>query len=702
MTLLPGQPYPLGAEYTVAGTNFAIFASNASLVELSLFDTEGRETRFELSNGTGFVWHGYLPNILPGQRYGYRIHGPWALDLGHRHDPSKLLLDPYAKAIDGQVRWDDAIFSQGTSLLEDTRIPADSAPFVPRSVVVDTQFDWGEVDHPNTPLNETVIYEAHVKGLTYTHPDVPNEIRGTYAGLAHPAIVDHLKALGVTAIELLPVHQFAHRRELVRRDLKNYWGYDSLGFFAPHNEYSSSGQAGQQVHEFKQMVKTLHQTGIEVLLDVVYNHTVEGPYFGPTLSFRGIDNAAYYYLDPDDSRLHLDPTGTGNTLNTSHPQMLQLTMDSLRYWVSEMHVDGFRFDLAATLARNVYGEDEDTSFFDVIQQDPVIGQVKLFAEPWEIGAGGGYRVGKFPPGWSEWNGKYRDTVRNFWRGNGDVLGDFASYFTGGSHLFGGSGRGPLASLNYVTAHDGLTLHDLVSYNEKHNLANGQHNEDGDSDNISWNCGVEGPTDDPAINNLRARQKRNLMATVLLSQGVPMLLGGDEIGRTQGGNNNPYCHDSEVSWYDWSSVDGSLLDFFRRIVKIRADHPVFRRRDWFDGEADGEPGMPDIGWFTNDGAEMTSGDWEGGSKHSLAVFINGQGIPGLDAQGERIVDDSFYLMLNADHEKRTFVIPTAKWGRQWVIDLDTADDAAHENGHTFAAGDQWLVEARSLVLLRSVK
>ena len=592
MQIWPGEPYPLGATYDGGGTNFSLFSEVATRVELCLFDDEGGETRVDLPEVTAFVWHGYLPNVADGTRYGYRVHGPGDPEDGHRCNPAKLLLDPYSKAVDGEIDWDEAMFGYRFDDPDGSTNDDDSAPYAQRSVVVSPYFDWAHDRPPRTPWNETVVYEVHVKGFTATHPDVPEELRGTYSGLATPEAIEHFTSLGVTAVELLPVHQFTQDSHLVERGLRNYWGYNSICYLAPHHDYASAGSGGQQVQEFKRMVRTLHDAGIEVILDVVYNHTSEGNHLGPTLSFKGIDNAAYYRLVPDDRRYYMDYTGTGNTLNMRHPHVLQLLMDSLRYWVTEMHVDGFRFDLASTLARELHAVDRLSAFFDLIQQDPVVSQVKLIAEPWDVGEGG-YQVGNFPPLWSEWNGKYRDTVRDFWRGEPATLGEFAYRFTGSSDLYESTGRRPLASINFVTAHDGFTLNDLVSYNEKHNEANGEDNNDGESHNRSWNCGEEGPTDDPEVLELRARQRRNMLATLFLSQGVPMLLGGDELGRSQGGNNNGYCQDNEISWFDWEGADPVLLAWTGWLLQFRKDHPVFRRRRFFEGRP--IRGMADIGW-----------------------------------------------------------------------------------------------------------
>ncbi len=698
MNIWPGQPYPLGATYDGQGTNFSVFSEVAERVELCLFDDQGNQTCMDLPEVTAFCWHGYLLGVGPGQRYGFRVHGPWAPEQGHRCHPSKLLLDPYAKAIDGQGRWDEAVFPYRFDDPEGPPNEADSAPFMPKSVVIDPGFDWGNDTHPRTPWHETIMYEVHVKGFTATHPDIPAELRGTYAGLAHPTAVDYLTRLGITAVELLPVHQFIHDAHLIERGLRNYWGYNSLGYLAPHNEYSSAGQDGQQVPEFKQMVKALHQAGLEVILDVVYNHTAEGNHLGPVLAFKGLDNAAYYRLMADDPRYYMDYTGTGNSLNMQHPHVLQLIMDSLRYWILEMHVDGFRFDLAATLARELHDVDRLSAFFDIIQQDPVISQVKLIAEPWDVGEGG-YQVGNFPPLWSEWNGKYRDCVRDYWRGEDETLAEFASRFTGSSDLYEFTGRRPHASINFVTAHDGFTLRDLVSYNDKHNEANGEENQDGESHNRSWNGGAEGPTDDPEVNALRARQQRNFLATLFLSQGIPLLLGGDEIGRTQNGNNNGYCQDNEVSWFHWEAKDDTLLAFTRRLIHLRKEHPVFRRRRWFQGQPIHRSGVSDIDWFTPDGQEMAEDQWGEGFAKSFGVFLNGEGLPSRTVRGERIKDDSFYLLFNAHYEPLTFTVPAQQWGTQWVKVLDTNASFPEESDTVYEAGGTIELEARSLVVLR---
>jgi isoamylase len=679
----PGTAHPLGATYDGVGTNFAMYSEAAERVELCLFDDEGTESRIELREVDGFVWHAYLPSSGPGQRYGYRVHGPYEPGAGQRCDPAKLLLDPYAKAIEGAVTWDPAVFSYQFGD-PGTRNTDDSAPFVPRSIVVNPYFDWADDRPPRVGYLDSVIYEAHVRGMTKLHPEVPEEERGTYLGLSHPAIIDHLKALGVTAIELMPAHQFVSDDVLAQRGLANYWGYNTIGFFAPHNAYAAAGQRGEQVQEFKAMVRAMHEAGIEVIMDVVYNHTAEGNHLGPTLSFRGIDNASYYRLVDDDRQYYMDTTGTGNSLLMRNPQVLQLIMDSLRYWVTEMHVDGFRFDLAAALARQFHEVDRLSSFFDVVQQDPIVSQVKLIAEPWDVGDGG-YQVGNFPPLWTEWNGKYRDTVRDFWRGQPATLPEFASRLTGSSDLYQSDGRSPVASVNFVTAHDGFTLADLVSFDHKHNDANGEDGRDGTDDNRSWNCGAEGLTAEPAVRTLRARQQRNFLATLLLSQGVPMLVGGDELGRSQRGNNNAYCQDNDISWVSWAEgpgdediaeTDGPLLDYTRKLIELRASHPVFRRRRFFQGEpVTGPRGqVGDIAWFTPGGEEMTDDDWSAGFAKSLTVFLNGDGISEPGPRGQRVRDDSFLLLFNASETDLKFDIPPARYGEEWIRVLDTAQPA----------------------------
>ncbi len=693
MEVWPGSPYPLGASYDGAGTNFALFSTIAESVELCLFDDEGSETRLPMTEKDALIWHAYVPRLEPGQRYGYRVHGPYDPANGHRCDASKLLLDPYATAIEGAIDWAPACFSYQLGSPQE-RNTEDSAPHVAKAVVTNPFFDWQDDRPPRRPYHETVIYEAHVKGLTKLHPDIPEEIRGTYAAVGHPAMIEHLTALGATAIELMPVHQFVQDSTLIDKGLSNYWGYNTIGFFAPHNAYSASGQRGQQVLEFKAMVRDLHRAGIEVLLDVVYNHTAEGNHLGPTLAFRGIDNAAYYRLADDDKAFYYDTTGTGNTPLMRSPHVLQLIMDSLRYWVNEMHVDGFRFDLAASLARQFHEVDRLSAFFDLVQQDPSVSQVKLIAEPWDVGPGG-YQVGNFPPGWTEWNGKYRDTVRDYWRGEPSTLGEFAARLSGSSDLYERDGRAPFASINFVTAHDGFTLRDLVSYNDKHNEANGEDNNDGEQHNRSWNCGVEGPTDDPAVNALRARQQRNLLTTLLLSQGVPMILHGDEVGRTQNGNNNGYCQDNETSWLDWAAADESLLEFVRTLTRLRAEHPVFRRRRFFTGEIAAN-GVPDIAWLTCDGSSMGESDWTSPGADPLAVFLNGQGIAEPGLRGEAITDDSFLILFNPTAEAAAITLPPASYGETWQIVLDTGD--AHPEGER-SAGSQHEIGARSLVVLR---
>jgi isoamylase len=708
MRIWPGTPYPLGATWDGWGTNFTLFSEVAERVELCLFDEaaedtvedtrEGTlaETRVELTEVDGFVWHGYLPGIAPGQRYGYRVHGPHDPARGLRCDGSKLLLDPYGKAVEGDVRWDASLFDYQFANPR-KRNTADSASHMPKNVVINPFFDWGNDRAPQTPYHETVIYEAHVRGLTLCHPEVPAAQRGTYAGLAHPAVIAHLQRLGVTAVELMPVHQFVAEQSLVGHGLTNYWGYNTIGFLAPHNRYSSAGQRGEQVSEFKSMVKALHEAGIEVILDVVYNHTAEGDHMGPTLCFRGIDNAAYYRLSHSEPRRYLDYTGCGNSLNARHPHSLQLVMDSLRYWILEMHVDGFRFDLAAALARELHDVDRLSTFFDLVQQDPVVSQVKLIAEPWDVGEGG-YQVGNFPPLWTEWNGQYRDTVRDFWRGRPSTMPDFASRLAGSSDLYASSGRRPFASINFVTCHDGFTLHDLVSYNHKHNEGNREGNRDGADDNRSWNCGAEGPTDDPAINDLRARQKRNFLVTLLLSQGVPMLLAGDEMGRTQAGNNNAYCQDTQVSWLDWglATVEQDLLQFTETLTGLRRDHPVFRRRRFFRGrDPDGQTG--DIVWLTPDGEVMTDANWGASYAKSLAVFLNGEAISEPDPRGGKITDEKFLLLFNAHSNPLTFTLPEASYAAGWEVVIDTALDAP---GAILPPKKEIEVCDRSVVVLRS--
>jgi glycogen operon protein len=702
----PGAPYPLGATYDGVGANFALFSEVADYVEVCLFDDEGNETRERLPEMDGFVHHGYLLGVGPGQRYGYRVYGPHDPERGQRCNPNKLLIDPYAKAISRGVRWDQSLFGYNFGA-PDERNDDDSAGNVPFSIVVSPFFDWANDRPPRTPYNETVIYEAHVKGLTINHPDVPEGLRGTYAGLAHPVIIEHLKELGVTAIELMPVHQFVTDHRLAERGLRNYWGYNTIGYFAPQDTYSAISVQAGQVQEFKGMVRALHEADIEVILDVVYNHTAEGNHLGPTLSMRGIDNEAYYRLVEDEPKYYMDYTGTGNSMNVRNPHTLQLIMDSLRYWVTEMHVDGFRFDLAAALAREFYDVDRLATFFDLVQQDPVVSQVKLIAEPWDVGPGG-YQVGNFPPLWTEWNGKFRDTVRDFWRGEPATLGEFASRITGSSDLYHHDGRRPFASINFVTAHDGFTLNDLVSYNAKHNEDNGEDGKDGADDNRSWNCGAEGPTDDSVINALRARQRRNLLATMLLSQGVPMLLHGDELGRTQRGNNNAYCQDNELSWMDWSATkeDRRLLEFTSALTRFRKAHPVFRRRRFFAGtpiSKDDELG--DIAWFTPSGEKMTEQNWDDGFGKAIMVFLNGAGIPDLDQRGMRVLDDSFLMAFNAHYEDIDMTLPDQDYGDGWRVVVDTATGEVlgeSVNERVVTAGGPLKVTARSLTVLQRVE
>jgi isoamylase len=693
----PGEPYPLGATWNGTGTNFALFSEVAQRVELCLFDDDGTQTSHFLPEADAFVWHGYLPGVGPGQRYGYRVHGPYDPAQGHRCNPAKLLLDPYAKAIEGGLRWHESVFSY--RFTDPSRLNTDdSAPYLPKNIVINPFFDWTDDRPPRVPYHETVIYEAHVKGLTMDHPDIPESQRGTYAGLAHPVMIDYLRDLGVTAVELMPVHQFVPEHALVARGLSNYWGYNTIGFLAPHNAYSSSGQLGEQVMEFKAMVKALHAAGIEVILDVVYNHTAEGDHLGPTLSFRGIDNAAYYRLRDDDKRYHLDYTGCGNSLNVRHPHALQLIMDSLRYWVLEMHVDGFRFDLASALARELHDVDRLAAFFDLVQQDPVVSQVKLIAEPWDVGEGG-YQVGNFPPLWTEWNGKYRDTVRDFWRGQPATMPDFASRLTGSSDLYADDGRRPIASINFVTCHDGFTLRDLVSYNVKHNDANGEANRDGTDDNRSWNCGYEGPTDDPGILALRARQQRNLLATLFLSQGVPMLSHGDELGRTQHGNNNAYCQDGPLAWVHWDEADERGLEFVRTLSALRRDHPVFRRRRFFRGAAERGDGLGDVAWLTPSGEPMTDEAWNAGYAKAMAVFLNGDAISEPDPRGRPVTDDSFLLLFNAHSEAVGFAVPGMEFGERWEYALDTDDPGLARGRGPVKANDPVDVPGRTLIVLR---
>jgi isoamylase len=702
MEMWPGSAFPLGATWDGQGTNFAIFSEHAERVELCLFDADDQETCVELTERTSFNWHCYLPGVSAGQRYGYRVHGAYDPQSGRRFNSSKLLLDPYAKSIEGPIR-----FAKGNVLPytphgepDDDLTPddSDSAEAIPKCVVIDPRFDWEDDRPPNTPLADSVIYETHVKGFTMRHPGVREDLRGTYAGLAADASVAYLKDLGVTAVELLPVHHIADESFLVDRGLTNYWGYSTIGFFAPHSTYAATGKAGQEVREFKGMVKALHKAGIEVILDVVYNHTAEGNHLGPMLCFRGVDNLSYYRLVPDDPRHYMDYTGTGNTLNVTHPSVLRMIMDSLRYWVIECHVDGFRFDLASALARELYDVDRLSAFFDVIHQDPILSQVKLIAEPWDVGPGG-YQVGNFPVLWSEWNGIYRDTMRDFWRGQAHI-GEFAQRLAGSSDLYQDDGRHPFASINFITAHDGFTLADLVAYNGKHNEANKEDNRDGTDDNRSWNCGVEGPTDDAEVLKLRGRQQRNFLATLLLSQGTPMLLGGDEMGRTQGGNNNAWCQDNEISWYDWEQLaaNDDLVGFTRKLIALRRAHAVFRRRSFLFGREVEGSGLPDAAWFRSDGQRMSDGDWSSSSP-VLGLFLNGEEIPSPDVRGRQVLDESFLLLFNGHHEDCTFTLPDGAFGDAWTMVLDTARPELEAGGAELAAGKEPSLPHRSLVLLR---
>jgi len=700
-TVWPGAPFPLGPSWDGSGTNFSLFSENAQRVELCLFDDQDREERIDVRQQTAHNWHVYLPGVGPGQRYGYRVDGPWEPEQGHRFNPAKLLIDPYAKSIDGPIGFGKARLLAYVPGQEDVRDDEDSAPAIPRSVVIDDAFDWEGDVRLDRPWPETVIYELHVKGFTKRLPGVREDLRGTYAGLASDAAIAYLSGLGITAVELLPVHHIADEDFLVARGLSNYWGYSTIGFFAPHSGYAATGSRGEQVREFKGMVKALHRAGIEVILDVVYNHTAEGSHLGPTLSFKGVDNAAYYRLMPDDRRHYMDFTGTGNSLNPVNPSVLRLVMDSLRYFVMECHVDGFRFDLASALARELYDVDQLSAFFDIIHQDPVLSQVKLIAEPWDVGPGG-YQVGNFPILWSEWNGMYRDTMRDFWRGH-TAVAEFARRFTGSSDLYQSDGRHPSASINFVTCHDGFTLRDLVSYDRKHNEANLEDNRDGSDDNRSWNCGVEGETDDPDVNELRDRQTRNILATLLLSQGTPMLLAGDELRRTQRGNNNAYCQDNELSWLDWDVDERgqALLEFTKRLLRLRGEHPVFRRSAFLTGEARQGSGAPDVWWFRPDGRRMTQTDWSRGDAFTLGAFLNGSEIPTLTFDGEPVADDSFIVLFNAWRDPVTFVLPPTRFGRRWAHELCTGEPELPPNGSTLPARAQVPLRGRALRVLRRV-
>ncbi len=700
-TVWPGAPFPLGPSWDGSGTNFSLFSENAQRVELCLFDDQDREERIDVRQQTAHNWHVYLPGVGPGQRYGYRVDGAWEPEQGHRFNPAKLLIDPYAKSIDGPIGFGKARLLAYVPGQEDVRDDEDSAPAIPRSVVIDDAFDWEGDVRLDRPWPETVIYELHVKGFTKRLPGVRGDLRGTYAGLASDAAIAYLSDLGITAVELLPVHHIADEDFLVARGLSNYWGYSTIGFFAPHSGYAATGSRGEQVREFKGMVKALHRAGIEVILDVVYNHTAEGSHLGPTLSFKGVDNAAYYRLMPDDRRHYMDFTGTGNSLNPVNPSVLRLVMDSLRYFVMECHVDGFRFDLASALARELYDVDQLSAFFDIIHQDPVLSQVKLISEPWDVGPGG-YQVGNFPILWSEWNGMYRDTMRDFWRGH-TAVAEFARRFTGSSDLYQSDGRHPSASVNFVTCHDGFTLRDLVSYDRKHNEANLEDNRDGSDDNRSWNCGVEGETDDPDVNELRDRQTRNILATLLLSQGTPMLLAGDELRRTQRGNNNAYCQDNELSWLDWDVDERgqALLEFTKRLLRLRGEHPVFRRSAFLTGEARQGSGAPDVWWFRPDGRRMTQTDWSRGDAFTLGAFLNGSEIPTLTFDGEPVADDSFIVLFNAWRDPVTFVLPPTRFGRRWAHELCTGEPELPPNGSTLSARAQVPLRGRALRVLRRV-
>ena len=695
--------YPLGASYDGAGVNFALFSQVAQKVELCLFDEEDRETRVEMTEQNSYVWHNYLPGIQPGQRYGYRVYGPYDPAKGLRCNPNKLLLDPYAKAIEGNIDGDESLYSYWFKSPEDVTSmnTLDSAPHTMKSAVVNPYFDWGNDQHPNISYHDSVIYEAHVRGMTNLNLDVPPDIRGTYAGLAYPSVIEYLRKLGVTAIELMPIHQFVNDSFLQEKGLSNYWGYNTIGFFAPHNAYSSSGQRGEQVNEFKSMVKAYHRAGMEVILDVVYNHTAEGNNLGPTLSFKGIDNGAYYRLVDNDRRHYFDTTGTGNSLLMRSPHALQLITDSLRYWVTEMHVDGFRFDLAATLARQFQEVDKLSAFFDIVEQDPVISRVKLIAEPWDLGSGG-YQVGGFPSSWSEWNGRYRDTVRDFWRSQPSTLPEFASRLMGSSDLYQVNGRRPVASVNFITAHDGFTMNDLVSYNEKHNDANGEGNRDGESNNRSWNCGVEGPTTIKDVNDLRQQQMRNMFATLLCSQGIPMICGGDEVARTQQGNNNAYCQDNAISWTNWDLDDSQkdLLEFVSKLIHLRLEHPVLHRRRFFTGREPGDPDdkIPQVEWMDHTGSIMDMEDWSNTHAFSVMIYLNGSDIPEADWYGNQMVDNNFILIFNAHYEPIMFTLPDERYGKKWRLVVDTHNPKGPELN--YEAGFAITAQSRSFLLLMS--
>ena len=697
--------YPLGASYDGAGVNFALYSQVAQKVELCLFDEHDAETRIEMTEQNSYVWHNYIPGLQPGQRYGYRVYGPYDPMHGLRCNPNKLLLDPYAKAIEGNIDGDESLFSYWFKSPDDTSAmnDLDSAAHTMKSAVINPYFDWGNDQHPYISYHDSVIYEAHVRGMTNLNMDVPPDIRGTYAGLAYPSVIEYLKKLGVTAIELMPIHQFVNDSFLQEKGLSNYWGYNTIGFFAPHNAYSSSGERGEQVNEFKSMVKAYHHAAMEVILDVVYNHTAEGNHMGPTLSFKGIDNASYYRLVEGDQQHYFDTTGTGNSLLMRSPHALQLITDSLRYWVTEMHVDGFRFDLAATLARQFQEVDKLSAFFDIVEQDPIISRVKLIAEPWDLGSGG-YQVGGFPSSWSEWNGRYRDTVRDFWRSQPSTLPEFASRLMGSSDLYQVNGRRPVASVNFITAHDGFTMNDLVSYNEKHNEANGEGNRDGESNNRSWNCGVEGPTNIPDVNDLRQRQMRNMFATLLFSQGIPMICGGDEVARTQQGNNNAYCQDNEISWTNWHLDKGrkELLAFVSKLIHLRLDHPVLHRRRFFTGREPGDDSnmIPQVEWFDHTGSIMDMDDWQNTHAFSMMIYLNGSDIPEVDWYGNRMVDNDFILIFNAHYEPIMFTLPDERYGRKWQLVVDTHNPDEPEL--SYEAGFMITAQSRSFLMLMSAK
>lgn len=697
--------YPLGASYDGAGVNFALYSQVAQKVELCLFDEHDAETRIEMTEQNSYVWHNYIPGLQPGQRYGYRVYGPYDPMHGLRCNPNKLLLDPYAKAIEGNIDGDESLFSYWFKSPDDTSAmnDLDSAAHTMKSAVINPYFDWGNDQHPYISYHDSVIYEAHVRGMTNLNMDVPPDIRGTYAGLAYPSVIEYLKKLGITAIELMPIHQFVNDSFLQEKGLSNYWGYNTIGFFAPHNAYSSSGERGEQVNEFKSMVKAYHHAGMEVILDVVYNHTAEGNHMGPTLSFKGIDNASYYRLVEGDQQHYFDTTGTGNSLLMRSPHALQLITDSLRYWVTEMHVDGFRFDLAATLARQFQEVDKLSAFFDIVEQDPIISRVKLIAEPWDLGSGG-YQVGGFPSSWSEWNGRYRDTVRDFWRSQPSTLPEFASRLMGSSDLYQVNGRRPVASVNFITAHDGFTMNDLVSYNEKHNEANGEGNRDGESNNRSWNCGVEGPTNIPDVNDLRQRQMRNMFATLLFSQGIPMICGGDEMARTQQGNNNAYCQDNEISWTNWHLDKGrkELLAFVSKLIHLRLDHPVLHRRRFFTGREPGDDSnmIPQVEWFDHTGSIMDMDDWQNTHAFSMMIYLNGSDIPEVDWYGNRMVDNDFILIFNAHYEPIMFTLPDERYGRKWQLVVDTHNPDGPEL--SYEAGFMITAQSRSFLMLMSDK